>query len=64
MFFRSPYLRAFGVKSSAMPLSAAKAAGLGKVLAFDSRLAQIDREAFYMENKPELVKYVVRKYCF
>jgi hypothetical protein len=58
------YLRAFGVKSSAMPLSAAKAADLRKVLAFDSRLAQIDREAFYMENKPGLVAYVVRKYCF
>ena len=57
-------LRAFGIKRSAMPLSAAKAADLKKVLAFDAQLAQVDREAFYMENKPELVRYVVRKYCF
>ena len=60
--FRS--LWAFGIKRSAMPLSAAKAADLKKVLAFDSQLAQIDREAFYMENKPELVRFLVRKYCF
>lgn len=58
------YLRPFGVKSSAMPLSAAKLAGLKKVIAFDARLAHIDREAFYMEDKPGLVASVLRKYCF
>jgi len=58
------YLTPFGIRSSSMPLSAAKRADLRKVIAFNSALKDIDREAFYMEDKPELVRYVMRKYCF
>jgi len=58
------YLTAFGMPRRSMPLSAQKAADLRKVIAFNHALRDIDREAFYMEDKPELVRYVVRKYCF
>ena len=47
-----------------MPLSYQKEQDLKKVIAFDSRLKNIDREAFWMEDKPEKVKYVIQKYCF
>lgn len=58
------HLEPFGMNTNAMPLSAAKLAGLKMVIAFDARLAHIDREAFFMEDKPGLVTYVVKKYCF
>ena len=29
-----------------------------------SNVRQIEREAFWMEDKPNEVKYVVKKYCF
>jgi hypothetical protein len=57
------FLDSFGIKTSLMPLSSAKENDLRKVLAFDSKLRQTDREAFWMEDKPGIVKYVVKKYC-
>jgi hypothetical protein len=57
-------LSAFGVKTSMMPLSASKEASLRAVIAFDRRLSHIDREAFFMESRPDLARYVLRKYCF
>ena len=48
---------------STLPLSAAKEADLRKVIAFDRNLRLTDREAFFMETRPELVRYVVKKYC-
>lgn len=57
-------LEAFGISPSLMRLSDTKEKSLKQVIAFDSRLKNIDREAFWMEDKPEKVKYVVRKYCF
>lgn len=58
------HLTAFGIKSNAMPLGAAKLETLKKAITFNASLRYIDREAIYMEDKPELVAYVVRKYCF
>ena len=29
-----------------------------------SKVRQIEREAFWMEDKPNEVKYAVKKYCF
>jgi len=58
------YLTSFGINSSSMPLSYYKEADLKKVIAFDRNLKDIDREAFWMEDKPEKVKYVVQRYCF
>ena len=57
-------LGSFGINSSIMTLNYEKERDLKKVIAFDSRLKHIDREAFWMEDKPEKVKYVVQKYCF
>lgn len=61
---RFAFLDSFGINPSLMPLSYQKEQDLKKVIAFDSRLKNIDREAFWMEDKPEKVKYVVQKYCF
>ena len=58
------FLDSFGINSSLMPLNYQKEQDLKKVIAFDSRLKNVDREAFWMEDKPEKVKYVVQKYCF
>jgi len=57
------YLAPFGMPRATLQLSAAKEADLRKVIAFDRNLKLTDREAFYMETRPELVRYVVRKYC-
>ena len=61
---RFTFLDSFGINPSFMPLSYQKEQDLKKVIAFDSRLKYIDREAFWMEDKPEKVKYVLQKYCF
>ena len=58
------FLDSFGINPSLMPLNYQKEQDLKKVIAFDSRLKNVDREAFWMEDKPEKVKYVVKKYCF
>jgi ABC-type methionine transport system ATPase subunit len=58
------FLDSFGINPSLMSLSYQKEQDLKKVIAFDSRLKNVDREAFWMEDKPEKVKYVVQKYCF
>ena len=61
---RFTFLDSFGINPSFMSLSYQKEQDLKKVIAFDSRLNYIDREAFWMEDKPEKVKYVLQKYCF
>lgn len=58
------YLTHFGIDASSMYLNSQKKADLKKVIAFDARLKYVDMEAFWMEDKPEKVRYVVRKYCF
>ena len=61
--FRS--MHAFGVNSSAMVLTASRERDLGRsVQLFGRHLREIEREAFWMEDKPNEVKYVVNKYCF
>jgi len=57
-------LGTFGINPSIMSLSNQKEKDLKKVIDFDYRLKYIDREAFWMEDKPEKVKYVIQKYCF
>lgn len=56
-------LEPFGISPSIMKLSSSQHADLRKVIAFDSRLKYVDMEAFWMEDKPDKVKYVVQKYC-
>jgi hypothetical protein len=54
----------FGINSSSMYLNSRRESDLKKVIAFDYNLKQVDREAFWMEDKPDKVKYVLKKYCF
>ena len=58
------YLSSFGINSSSMNLSYYKEIDLKKVISFNPDLKQIDREAFWMEDKPEKIKQVLKKYCF
>lgn len=65
--FRS--MQAFGINSSAMVLTASRESDLGQAYKYArslgrAELRQIEREAFWMENKPKEVRYVVKKYCF
>ena len=53
----------FGIDPNTMYLSNRREQDLKKVIAFDYRLRLIDREAFWMEDKPDQVKYVLKKYC-
>ena len=58
------YLSPFGINEKVLKLSYGKEQDLKKVLEYDPMLKNIDREAFWMEDKPEKVRYVVKKYCF
>jgi len=58
------YLTPLGINPSSMYLNYQKETDLKKVIAFNPNLKNIDREAFWMEDKPNQVKYVVKKYCF
>jgi len=58
------YLTPFGINQSSMDLNYQRENDLKKVIAFNTYLREIDREAFWMEDKPNQVKYVLKKYCF
>ena len=58
------YLTPFGINPSSMYLSSQRENDLKKAVAFNPDLKNIDREAFWMEDKPNQVKYVLKKYCF
>ena len=58
------YLTPFGINSSSMYLNSSKENDLKRVVAFNPSLKDIDREAFWMEDKPNEVKHVLKKYCF
>lgn len=61
---RGPYLEPLGISPSMMPLNQRRVNDLKKTVTSDSRLKYIDMEAYWMEDKPEKVRYVVQKYCF
>jgi len=58
------FLEDFGIEPSIMKLNYEREKALKTVVAFDYKLQKIDREAFWMEDKPDKVKYVIQKYCF
>jgi len=58
------YLSAFGISKSNMHLTYQKENDLKKVISFNPNLKQIDREAFWMEDKPKQVLYYLKKFCF
>lgn len=57
-------ISALGINSSAMVLTASRERDLRQVDRFGRNLRALEREAFWMEDKPNEVLYVVKKYCF
>lgn len=57
-------LRAFGINSSALVLTASREHDLKMFDRFDRNHRALEREAFWMEDKPSEVLYVLNKYCF
>jgi hypothetical protein len=58
-------IKAFGISPSTMNLSKNLEKDLKvSVKNFGSAVANIEREAYWMETKPNKVKYVLKKYCF
>jgi hypothetical protein len=59
------YLEAFGISPSSMPLSERRWKDVSTVVSsVGNSVKHIEHEAFWMEDKPDKVKYVVQKYCF
>ena len=58
-------IKAFRISPSTMNLSENLEKDLKiSVKNFGSTVANIEREAYWMETKPDKVKYVLKKYCF
>jgi hypothetical protein len=54
-----------GISSFSMTLPKNKSKDLLKTIQISGKhIALIEKEAFWMEDKPSKVKYVVQKYCF
>lgn len=62
------FLVPFGISKSEMPLPSRKITDLNNSTSIGNgnknQLRQIEHEAFWMEDKPSKVKYVLQKYCF
>jgi hypothetical protein len=58
-------IKALGISPSIMSLSENLEKDLKiSVKNFGSSIVNMEREAFWMETKPDKVRYVVQKYCF
>ncbi len=58
------YIRAFGISPNSMPLNQSRANDVAAATKLHGNgVKQIEHEASWMENKPNQVKYVLRKYC-
>jgi hypothetical protein len=54
-----------GINPSNMPLSYNKETDLNTIIStLGSKVKYIEREAFWLEDKPEKVRYYVKKFCF
>lgn len=58
------WYEAFGINKSQMPLSQRRLDDLEVSTKIHPENRAIEHEAFWMEDKPDKVKYVVKKYCF
>ena len=56
--------RPFGISKNDMPLSSNKLQDVKNSVSSSTASAQIEHEAYWMEDKPDKVKYVLKKYCF
>lgn len=54
----------FNIHIEDMPLSWEKQQDVKKSVAMSQSSRQMEHEAFWMEDKPEKVNYVLNKYCF
>ena len=54
----------FGISLKDMPLPANKLQDVKNSVSASTASAKIEHEAYWMEDKPEKVKYVIQKYCF
>ena len=56
--------KAFGLARESIKLTDGQRQDLAKAVAMHGRIAEYyEREAFWLEDKPNEVKYVVKKYC-
>lgn len=59
------YIEPFGLSKSNTPLSDRREVDLNGTIALSGKKSYfIEREAFWMEDKPNKVRYVLKKYCF
>ncbi len=59
------YVSAFGISKSHMPLTERRRIDINSSVKISGEsIRNIEHEAFWMEDKPDKVKYVVQKYCF
>lgn len=59
------YTREFGISISQMPLTQRRKEDIKSAIAINgSKVYRVEHEAFWMEDKPDKVKYVLQKYCF
>ena len=56
--------RPFGIPVSAMNLSDNKLQDIKNSVSASTASTRMEREAYWMEDKPNKVKYVLQKYCF
>ena len=54
----------FGISLKDMPLPANKLQDIKNSVSASTASAKIEHEAYWMEDKPDKVKHVIRKYCF
>ena len=64
-YCKNKSLTPLGIASSQLQLSSRRNQDVESAVKISGPLVrQIEREAFWMEDKPNEVKYVVKKYCF
>jgi hypothetical protein len=54
----------FYINIKDMPLPSEKLEDVKKSMKISTASRQMEHEAFWMEDKPEKVNYVIKKYCF
>ena len=58
------YLMTHSKKRPTKHLESVNQADLRKALPYEPKLPMIKQEAFYLEDKPEKLRYVAQKNCF
>ncbi len=56
--------RPFGISKKDMPLSSNKLQDVKNSVNSSTATSQMEHEAYWMEDKPDKVRYVLKKYCF